>query len=244
MVKVGTTKKLDLNRYELIIFDWDGTLVDSLSAYEAWDKQYVEKFYGVDLPIEYFKDLAGKMKKIDPGRSENQYFRYLDELYGAGNTAIDQIWENIYSLAPEIQSKIEYKKDAPELLKRLKQATKAHITLATNSEQRDIAFFSSESSCTARHILPTHYFDKIITLNDVDNPKPHPESFQKIIDHFSVDPKKVLIFEDSVHGVVAAKAAGADVVLFNDNNLEIHDIAGKMDYIIKGWREVIELLNR
>lgn len=243
MVKVGAAKKLDLNHYELIIFDWDGTLVDSLLAYQTWDKKYVEIFYGVDLPIEYFKELASKMKKVEPGQSENQYFRYLDEQYGDGNTPIDQIWKNIYSLAPEIQSKIEYKKYAPEMLKRLRQTTKAHITLATNSEQRDIEFFSSEGSRTVLQIIPANYFDKIITLNDVDNPKPHPESFQKIIDHFSVEPKKVLIFEDSFNGVVAAKATGADVVLFDDNSFAIYDIVVKTDYIVKGWREVIELLN-
>lgn len=235
-------KELNLRKYKLIIFDWDGTLVDSLSAYEIWDKLYVKKFYGADMPLGYFKELATKIKKVDPGRSEDKYFQYLDKKFGNGSLLIEEMWKNIYSLAPEIQSKIIYKEHASELLKKLRLTTDAHIALATNSEQRDIAFFSSKDSATAQFVSPVDYFDKIITLNDVDNPKPHPESFQKIIDHFSVDASKVLIFEDSIHGIVAAKGSGADVALFDDAGLELPGAVDIADYTFSSWKEIIDLL--
>jgi HAD superfamily hydrolase (TIGR01509 family) len=237
-----TLKELDFRDYELIIFDWDGTLVDSSSAYEMWDKLYIEKFYNVEMPLEYFRELTARIKKVDPGRSEDEYFRYLDKQFGDGNVPIEEIWRNIYSLAPEIQSKITYKQHAADLLKRLRLTTNAYIALATNSEQRDIAFFSSMESATARFVSPKEYFDKIITLNDIDNPKPDPESFQRIIDHFFVDASKVLIFEDSVHGVIAAKKTGADVVLFDDEDLNLSEAIEIADYTFNNWKEIIDLL--
>lgn len=236
-------QEINLRKYKLIIFDWDGTLVDSSSAYDAWDKLYVERFYNVNLPIGYFKNLANKIKKVDPGQSENEYFRYLDTEFGSGNTPIEEIWRNIYTLAPEIQSRIQYKRGAPRALKELRSATTAKITLATNSEQRDVAFFSSDQSSTAAQLSPIHYFDKIITLDDVNYPKPHPESFQKMIDYFSLEPQEVLIFEDSLPGLTAATATNADVVLFNDESVDHSDLIGMADYSIKSWEEIIELLN-
>lgn len=235
-------KKLDLHDYELIIFDWDGTLVDSLSAYEMWDKLYVEKFYGVEMPLEYFKELTKRIKKVDPGRSEDEYFRYLDKKFGDGGIPIKEIWRNVYSLAPEIQSKIIYKRHAVDLLNKLRLMTSAYIALSTNSEQRDIAFFSSKESATARFISPIEYFDKIITLNDINQPKPHSESFQKVIDYFSVDASKVLVFEDSVHGVVAAKGSRADVVFFDDENLKLSEAMDIADYTCNSWKEIINIL--
>ncbi len=235
--------KIRLSEYKLIIFDWDGTLVDSSSAYEIWDKLYVERFYNTSLPLEYFRDLTSRVKNIRPGHSENEYFRYLDKEFGSGNTPIEEMWRNIYSLAPEIQGTIQYKTGAPEALRALRLATKAKITLATNSEQRDIAFFSSKGSRTAKYIAPNQYFDKVITRDDIENPKPHPESFQKMIDHFSINPRETLIFEDSLHGLTAAKGVNADVVLLSDN---IHSVKlkGMADYSIDSWQEIIELLKR
>lgn len=239
---MNTLRELSIRDYELIIFDWDGTLVDSLSAYEMWDKLYVEKFYGAKVPLEYFKELTARIKKVDPGRSEDKYFRHLDKKFGDGNLPIAEIWRNVYSLAPEIQSKVTYKQHATDLLKRLRLTTSAHIALATNSERRDIEFFSSKLSATARFISPVEYFDKIITLDDIDKPKPHPESFRKIIDHFLVDASKVLIFEDSFHGVVAAKESGADVVLFDDATTKPTEVVDIADFVFCSWGEVIDLL--
>lgn len=241
---MGNITDLNIHKYKLIIFDWDGTLVDSLPMYMTWDQLYVERFYDTHLPIEYFEELANKIKKKNPGHSEDEYFLYLDNEFGSGNTSIEVIWKNIYSLAPEIQSRICYKAHAPQALKKLRTTTNAKITLATNAELKDILFYSSQRSETAKHLSPIDYFDGIITLDDVLKPKPHPESFQKMIDRFSVDINEVLVFEDSFHGVSAAKAAGVDTILLDDSdagNLEASAIA---DYSINSWQEIIAILNK
>lgn len=240
---MNNEQRLDVSKYKLIIFDWDGTLVDSLPMYKVWDQLYVERFYDVKLPLEYFEELTRKIKQTNPGRSEDEYFLYLDRMFGDGKTAIEMIWKNIYSLAPEIQRSITYKPDAPVMLRKLRVATNAKIALATNAELKDIAFFSSDDSLTAKTLPPIGYFDKIVTLDDVQNPKPHPESFQKVVEHFSLDAEDVLVFEDSLHGLMAAKAAGLSTVLVSDGSLMDSQVEELADYTIHHWREIIEQLN-
>jgi len=230
--------KLSLQKYNLIIFDWDGTLVDSISSYKLWDKLYVHKFYNVDLPVEYFEELALDIKTVNIGGFDNRYFRYLDTKYGDGETPIDIIWDNIYSLSPNIQSKIIYQKGAVEVLKLFRANTDAKLALATNAEMRDMRYFSSSDSSTAQQLSPLDFFDTIVTIDYVEKPKPDPETFQKIISRYAVEPSKVLIFEDSLNGVMAGRATGADVVaVFADSVTK-----GQAHYTINSWGEILTML--
>jgi beta-phosphoglucomutase-like phosphatase (HAD superfamily) len=52
------------------------------------------------------------------------------------------------------------------------------------------------------------YFDIIITANDVDNFKPHPETFLKCADLMNIDPKFIEVFEDGDLGLEAAVRGG------------------------------------
>lgn len=52
------------------------------------------------------------------------------------------------------------------------------------------------------------YFDIIITANDVDNFKPHPETFLKCAALMNIEPGLVEVFEDGDLGIEAAKTAG------------------------------------
>jgi beta-phosphoglucomutase-like phosphatase (HAD superfamily) len=52
------------------------------------------------------------------------------------------------------------------------------------------------------------YFDIIITANDVDNFKPHPETFLKCAAKMKIEPEFVEVFEDGDLGIEAALNAG------------------------------------
>jgi len=60
-------------------------------------------------------------------------------------------------------------------------------------------------------ILPR--FDFVLTCDDVTEGKPHPEVYQKAAARFGVRPADMLVLEDSVNGLKAAKAAGARCIV-------------------------------
>jgi HAD superfamily hydrolase (TIGR01509 family) len=58
-----------------------------------------------------------------------------------------------------------------------------------------------------------HYFDVIISANDVEQSKPDPKTFLKCAEALSVDPADCLVFEDTPKGVECALNAGMDAVV-------------------------------
>jgi len=60
-----------------------------------------------------------------------------------------------------------------------------------------------------------HFFDVVITADDISNPKPHPETFLKCAEFMNVNPKDCLVFEDGILGIQAAEKAGMQVIDIN-----------------------------
>ena len=60
------------------------------------------------------------------------------------------------------------------------------------------------------------YMDIIISAQDVDNPKPSPDMYSKIISSFGLQPSDCLIIEDNENGIKAAKLSGAHVLIVKE----------------------------
>lgn len=236
-------QEIQLKKYKVIVFDWDGTLVDSHGAYVEWDKLYLQTFYGVEKPVEYFQDLSSRLKEVTIGNAENRYFRHLDTVYGDGKTPMNEIWDKIYQLAAMIQGEIEYRERAVDVLHLLREVEGVKLAISTNSSMKDLQFFSSSQSKTAPILSPLEFFHYIVTSDELQNIKPHPESYQKIIEHFRVDPAEVLVFEDSLRGVQSAKGAGASVVSirYEYTERDRDEIIALSDFYIDTWQELLSV---
>lgn len=64
------------------------------------------------------------------------------------------------------------------------------------------------------------YLDFIISNEDVTQPKPHPEMYQRAASQAGVEADEILVVEDNDIGITAAKAAGAQVMVVRD----VHDV--------------------
>lgn len=72
------------------------------------------------------------------------------------------------------------------------------------------------------------YLDFYLSNQDVKKPKPDPEIYNKAIGRLQLKPDEVMIIEDNDHGIKAAKATGANVMIVqsvldvNLDNIQSH----------------------
>jgi HAD superfamily hydrolase (TIGR01549 family) len=67
------------------------------------------------------------------------------------------------------------------------------------------------SLITLKKLEVDHYFDMIVTGDDVKNHKPSPEGILKFVNHFKLKPEKVLMIGDSVADIEASREAGVKI---------------------------------
>jgi HAD superfamily hydrolase (TIGR01509 family) len=79
------------------------------------------------------------------------------------------------------------------------------IGLATNAEPENARF-------TLEHSGLAHLFRAVVTGQEVEHAKPHPEIYLKVSEILQVPPADCLVFEDSYSGVEAGRAAGMMVI--------------------------------
>lgn len=90
-------------------------------------------------------------------------------------------------------------------------------TLKLLKPHANIALVTSASRKTCLAVLESvgllHFFDHIVTANDVDFIKPHPEGYEICMAYFDASPEQTFVFEDTKSGLEAARATGAHVCL-------------------------------
>jgi HAD superfamily hydrolase (TIGR01509 family) len=69
-----------------------------------------------------------------------------------------------------------------------------------------------QAETVLRAIGIRHWFDAIITAEDVDRPKPAPDPFLKAAWALGVEPGRCVAYEDTEAGLASARAAGMVVV--------------------------------
>lgn len=83
------------------------------------------------------------------------------------------------------------------------------------------------------------YFRDIVTIEDVSEPKPSPETFLLALSRLQLDAKECIIFEDAANGVEAAKASGVYCVGVSTNTSAERLQQAGADYVITDYREFL-----
>lgn len=175
-----------------LIFDLDGTLVDSKKAnFLAY--QTACRNFGIELTEEKYNKTFGLSSK-----KAIAFF---------ANTCNEKLILNIHKtkigLFDDFLKKIKIIKGTSKLLEEARGKYK--IALAT-----------SASRASANKVLDylgiKNYFDIILCSDDVKNTKPAPDMFLKAAKLLKTKKEECLVFEDSDHGIEAAKRAGMEYI--------------------------------
>jgi HAD superfamily hydrolase (TIGR01509 family) len=181
--------------YDAILFDLDGTLVDTESIALA-TAMAAFAAHGITAGRAFLESLIGK--------DDATGTRLMRAAFpGADLDAIDRAHRDAF--ARETAHSLPLKPGAASLLAGLPQP-KALVT----SSRRDSALRKLAVAGLAGH------FAEVITFDDVAAPKPAPEPYLLAAARLGVDPARCLVFEDSEPGAEAAHRAGCRVVQVPD----------------------------
>lgn len=213
-----------LSNFEAVLFDLDGTLVESMSMWGDIDVEYLKKFH---LPVP-----KGLQQSIE-GLSMYQTAVYFKENF-AIQDSLDQIMADWNQMAyAKYTREIPLKKGARSFLNHLR-GRNIRCGIAT-----------SNSRVLTEAVLKSHqiedYFSAMVTGDEIIKGKPDPEVYLEAARKLGADPERCLVFEDIPYGIMAGKRAGMTVCAVEDD-YSMKDMDEKIrlaDFYIKTYEELL-----
>lgn len=199
MRTAGNPLREQLLEFEAVIFDLDGTLVDSMWIWKEIDIAYLGRF-GIALPVDLQEKIEG-MSFSETAVYFKEQFQIQDSL-----DTIKADWNDM--ACDKYLYEVPYKKGALAFLKYCKE-NQIKLGVAT-SNSRDLV----ESAAKALSFYD--YFSCIMTACEVDRGKPAPDIYLAVAEKLGVKPERCLVFEDILPGIRAGIAAGMKVCAVED----------------------------
>lgn len=214
---------------EALLFDLDGTLIDSMGVWHKVDVDFFAK-YGLDLPDDYQECVEG-LSMYETAKYTKERFN-LKEI----EDNIIEIWNKMAFY--EYSNNVQVKESVIELLKYCK-LNNIKLAIATSNSRK-----LCEEVLTQRGIV--EYFDVILTGDDCIAGKPRPDIYIKAADELKVSYDKCLVFEDICRGIEAGLRAGMDTVaVWDDFSRDYWEDKKKLaNYYLRSYKEIIDEIYR
>jgi len=191
--------------FRAVIFDFDGTIVDSYEAHLESFRRALEK-HGLKVEDEEIYRRFGKPAKVILAEilPESQH-RHIDDIVR------DKRREFI-----DTSSRIRLFEGVEDTLKYL-VSKGVFLGLATSADRPSVMRVLEKFRLE-------HYFRTVVSSEDVVEAKPNPKIFTLTAERLGVEPKDCLIVGDSIFDVIAAVEAGMRIVVVANNPYQIGDV--------------------
>ncbi len=224
---------MKMNKYKAVIFDLDGTLIDSMSIWRKVDREFLGK-RGIEVPKDLFEHLP-------QGNSYNQTAQYfkdrfllpdsVEEIMNEWTEAVRWHYKHDMTLKDNVQTVLNWLciKQIPIAI-----GTSNHEDLTT-------------LALTQHNIMS--FFKTIVTGTHDMKGKPFPDIFLKTANELSVEPESCIVIEDTLNGIRAAKSAGMYAIAIYDEDSNEHRelINSEADFAADDYtivlQKLIELIN-
>ncbi|MBF0473958.1 MAG: HAD family phosphatase [Nitrospirae bacterium] len=178
-----------------IFFDYDGTLIDSISTM-------------FDIYIDYLNSLGiiGTRIEFDQlnGPSLNEIVSILKKRYNLKQSQSELIELYKTKISEQYKKGIKPFSDAQETLSKLKSLGKKLYLVTSNERQTVLDYIKS--------VNWTGFFTGYVFGDEVQRAKPYSDIYVEAIKKFGVENTDVIVIEDSINGVHSAKGAGLVVI--------------------------------
>jgi len=212
-----------LNGIKAVIFDLDGSLVDSMWIWKDIDIEYLGRF-GISLPHNLQSEIEGKSFS-ETAVFFKERFQIPDSIEKMKQDWNEMAWKKYINDVPL--------KPGADVFLQYCISHGIKLGIAT-SNSRELV----EAVADARGFGKD--FNCIMTGCDVEKGKPAPDIYLAVADKLSVLPQECLVFEDITAGIMAGKNAGMRVCAVEDA-YSMHQTEDKKrlaDYYIKDYYEI------
>lgn len=192
-----------------VIFDFDGMILDTeaiwFDIYQAWFK----KNFKYDLPIEEFLWCVGA--------NSDRLFDYLES---ERNIKVDRVQfaKDTFDDFLAGSKTLPARAGIEALIIETKELG-LQLALATSASLEKPTFHLTR-------LALIDYFDVIVTSDDVENIKPHPDLFLEALRQLKVEPNEAVVFEDSKSGLEAANKANIPTIVIPNNVTKYSEFIG------------------
>ena len=206
------------------IFDFDGTLFDSMFIWDSIGEVYLRSLGKEPKPsmredvraLSLYQSACYFRKEYDLSLSE-------EEIMAGINQTLEHFY--LHEVLP--------KAGVTGFLEQMKKAD-ILMCIATASERYQVE--AALSRCGMEH-----YFEAIFTCSEVGHGKDEPVIFQKAMEHFGADRNSAIVFEDAIHAIQTAKADGfAVVAVFDSSEKRQAEIRNLADCYIADFEHIEE----
>jgi HAD superfamily hydrolase (TIGR01509 family) len=201
-----------------ILFDLDGVIVEAKNIhFEALNAALPEEF-----KISWKEHLS-----IYDGLKTNQKLVILTKRKNLPTDLYEDVWKKKQQFTEQALFSLNRNEILIELFQYLKQK-EFKIAICSNSIRNTILTVLNKFEII-------DFIDEVISNQDVDNSKPHPEMYWKAMIKFKINPENTLIIEDSPHGLLAASRSKANIYrVKSPSELNLKNFLNIMDNIDKG----------
>jgi HAD superfamily hydrolase (TIGR01509 family) len=201
-----------------VVYDCDGVLFDSLEA-----------------NTKLYNDLCALVGRGSLKEEEMQYvhthtvFEALHFIFGKENDLEKKALEILKQKQVDLKNYVMFLKMEPHLLQALETLKEKGVLRAINTNRTTSMKYIMERF----NLWP--YFEMVVTALDVKNPKPHPESIEKIIQELNLNKEEAVFVGDSDVDQQTAKSSGIKFIAYKNRNIQ-------NDAYIEDHLDVLKLL--
>lgn len=214
-----------LENKKAVIFDLDGTLVDSMWVWREIDIRFLGK-YGLTVPEGLNDELEGY--------SFHETAVYFKNRFKELPLTVEEIMQTWNHMASEIYiNEIKLKDGVKEFIQLLKDR-EMKLAIATSNSRK-----LAKDCLRSKGLLDA--FDYICTSDEVPKGKPEPDVYLHAAKMINELPQNALVFEDIPYGLMAGKRAGMEVCAVKDPYSE-HVVKEKReiaDYYIDTYYDIL-----
>lgn len=212
-----------LEHKNAVIFDLDGTLVDSMWMWKEIDIEYLGRFGHTCPP---------QLQDTIEGMSFSETAVYFKETFSIPDSLeeIKQAWTDMS--IEKYRREVPLKKGAQRFLDYLKE-NKIRAGIATSNGRAMVDAVLDSLGINS-------YFQVVATACEVAAGKPAPDIYLKVADSLKVEPGRCVVFEDIPAGILAGRAAGMKVCAVEDEfSAGLRDEKQRLaDYFIRDYDEL------